>query len=292
MTQFQVTKFQVTKFQGYLQLMRLDKPIGSLLLLWPTLWALILAAKGLPDLKLVIVFTLGVLIMRSAGCVINDFADRKVDGHVERTRNRPLPSGVISSKEAIILFVVLGLLAFGLVLMLNSLAIKLSFIGLALAFVYPFMKRITHLPQLVLGLAFSWGIPMAWAAQANEVPVMAWFIFLINVLWTVAYDTQYAMVDREDDLKIGIKSTAILFGRFDKMIIGALQLIVLALLIFLGGYYSLGASFYWGVLVAAALFAVQQHLIRHRERNLCFQAFLNNNYVGGAITIGLLVAFL
>lgn len=292
MTQSQVNKLQVTKFKGYLQLMRLDKPIGSLLLLWPTLWALILAAKGLPDLKLVIVFTLGVLIMRSAGCVINDFADRKVDGHVERTRNRPLPSGVISSKEAIILFVVLGLLAFGLVLTLNSLAIKLSFIGLALAFVYPFMKRITHLPQLVLGLAFSWGIPMAWAAQANEVPMMAWFIFLINVLWTVAYDTQYAMVDREDDLKIGIKSTAILFGRFDKMIIGALQLIVLALLIFLGGYYSLGASFYWGVLVAAALFAVQQHLIRHRERNLCFQAFLNNNYVGGAITIGLLVAFL
>lgn len=292
MAQFQVTKFPVAKLQGYLQLMRLDKPIGSLLLLWPTLWALILAAKGVPDLKLVIVFTLGVLIMRSAGCVINDFADRKVDGHVERTRNRPLPSGVISSKEAIILFVLLGLLAFGLVLMLNSLAIKLSFIGLVLAFVYPFMKRITHLPQLVLGLAFSWGIPMAWAAQANEVPMMAWFIFLINVLWTVAYDTQYAMVDREDDLKIGIKSTAILFGRFDKMIIGALQLIVLALLIFLGGYYSLSASFYWGVLVAAALFAVQQHLIRHRERNLCFQAFLNNNYVGGAITIGLLVAFL
>lgn len=279
------------KAQAYWQLMRMDKPIGTLLLLWPTLWALIIAAQGVPDLTVLVVFILGVVFMRSAGCVINDFADRKVDGHVKRTSQRPLPSGRVTSKEAIGLFIVLSVASFLLVLTMNPLTIKLSFAGLFLAFIYPFMKRYTHLPQLFLGLAFSWSIPMAWAAQANELPAMVWFIFAINALWTIAYDTQYAMVDRDDDLKIGIKSTAILFGRFDKMIIGALQLVTIAMLIAVGNWYELGASYYWSLLIAGALFVFQHHLIRHRERDLCFRAFLNNNYVGMVIAAGLLIAF-
>lgn len=200
----------LVKARAYWQLMRMDRPIGSLLLLWPTLWALIIAAQGVPDLHVLVVFVLGVLLMRSAGCVINDFADRKVDGHVKRTKQRPLPAGIVSTKEAIILFLVLGVTSFLLVLTMNPLTIQLSFAGIVLAFVYPFMKRYTHLPQLVLALAFSWSIPMAWAAQANELPMVMWFVFMINAVWTVAYDTQYAMVDRDDDIKIGIKSTAIL----------------------------------------------------------------------------------
>lgn len=280
------------KAHAYWQLMRMDKPIGTLLLLWPTFWALILAAEGVPDLKVLIVFILGVIFMRAAGCVINDFADRKVDGHVKRTAQRPLPSGRVTSKEAIGLFLALGIASFLLVLTMNTLTIQLSFAGIVLAFIYPFMKRFTHLPQLFLGLAFSWAIPMAWAAQSNELPMMVWFVFVVNALWTIAYDTQYAMVDRDDDLKIGIKSTAILFGRFDKMIIGALQLITLAMLIYLGMWYELGPSYYWSLLIAGALFVFQQHLIRHRERELCFRAFLNNNYVGMVIAIGLLIAFL
>ncbi|MGF1752946.1 4-hydroxybenzoate octaprenyltransferase [Vibrio makurazakiensis] len=279
------------KARAYLQLMRMDRPIGTLLLLWPTLWALVVAAEGMPSLDVLVVFTLGVIFMRAAGCVINDFADRKVDGHVKRTKLRPLPSGAVTSKEAIVLFLILGVVSFLLVLTMNPLTIKLSFAGIVLAFIYPFMKRFTHLPQLFLGLAFSWAIPMAWAAQTNELPNIVWFIFVINALWTIAYDTQYAMVDRDDDLNIGIKSTAILFGRFDKMIIGVLQLITLAMLIVLGMEYQLGDSFYWSLLVVGSLFVYQQHLIRHRERDLCFQAFLNNNYVGMAITAGLLVAF-
>ena len=279
------------KAQAYWQLMRMDKPIGTLLLLWPTLWALIIAAQGVPDLTVLVVFILGVVFMRSAGCVINDFADRKVDGHVKRTSQRPLPSGRVTSKEAIGLFIVLSVASFLLVLTMNPLTIKLSFAGLFLAFIYPFMKRYTHLPQLFLGLAFSWSIPMAWAAQANELPAMVWFIFAINALWTIAYDTQYAMVDRDDDLKIGIKSTAILFGRFDKMIIGALQLVTMAMLIAVGNWYELGASYYWSLLIAGAPFVFQHHLIRHRERDLCFRAFLNNNYVGMVIAVGLLIAF-
>lgn len=280
------------KAVAFWQLMRMDKPIGTLLLLWPTLWALIISAQGIPDLKVLSVFILGVIFMRAAGCVINDFADRKVDGHVKRTKQRPLPSGRVSSKEAIALFLVLAISSFVLVLSMNTLTIQLSFVGIVLAFIYPFMKRYTHLPQLFLGLAFSWAIPMAWAAQANEVPMMVWFIFGINALWTIAYDTQYAMVDRDDDLKIGIKSTAILFGRFDKMVIGALQLVTLAMLMYVGTWYQLGASYYWSLLVVGALFVFQQHLIRHRDRDLCFRAFLNNNYVGMVVTIGLFIAFL
>lgn len=280
-----------TKAKAYWQLTRMNRPIGTLLLLWPTLWSLIIAAQGMPDLDVLVVFVLGVVLMRSAGCVINDFADRKVDGHVKRTKQRPLPSGLVSSKEAVVLFLVLAVISFLLVLTMNPLTIKLSFIGVGLAFIYPFMKRFTHLPQLFLGLAFSWAIPMAWAAQTNELPSIVWFIFVINALWTIAYDTQYAMVDRDDDLKIGIKSTAILFGRFDKLIVGSLQLVTLAMLISLGMHYHLGDTFYWALLVAGGLFVYQQHLMRHRDRDLCFQAFLNNNYVGMAVTIGLFITF-
>ncbi|EOH0515123.1 4-hydroxybenzoate octaprenyltransferase [Vibrio fluvialis] len=280
------------KARAYWQLTRMDRPIGSLLLLWPTIWALILAARGMPDLKVLAVFVIGVFAMRSAGCVINDFADRKVDGHVKRTAQRPLPAGKVTAREAFTLFLVLSLLSFLLVLTMNPLTIKLSFAGLVLAFIYPFMKRYTHLPQFFLGLAFSWSIPMAWAAQAGELPLVVWYLFVINVLWTVAYDTQYAMVDRDDDLLIGVKSTAILFGRFDKLIIGVLQLLTVAMLIALGYSYQLGASYYWGLLAASGLFVYQQHLIRHRERMPCFQAFLNNNYVGMAIAVGLFISFL
>ncbi len=280
------------KAKAYWQLMRMNRPIGSLLLMWPTIWALILSAQGIPDIKVLAVFIAGVFMMRSAGCVINDFADRKVDGHVKRTAERPLPAGIVTAKEAILLFVVLSVASFLLVLTMNPLTIKLSFAGIVLAFIYPFMKRFTHLPQLFLGLAFSWSIPMAWAAQANELPLVVWFVFIINVVWTIAYDTQYAMVDRDDDLQIGIKSTAILFGRYDKMIIGVLQLITIAMLIALGYHYQLHSTYYWGLLAAGGLFVHQQHLIRHRERQPCFQAFLNNNYVGMVIAVGLLVSFL
>lgn len=278
------------KARAYWQLMRMDRPIGSLLLLWPTLWALLLAAQGMPDLHVLIVFILGVFLMRSAGCVINDYADRHVDGHVKRTSQRPLPAGLVSAKEALLLFILLAVSAFLLVLTMNSLTISLSFIGILLAFIYPFMKRFTHLPQLVLGLAFSWSIPMAWAAQANALPNQVWVLFLINALWTVAYDTQYAMVDRDDDVKIGIKSTAILFGRWDKRIIGLLQLSTLGLLVALGQGLALGTSYYWSLLIVAGLFTYQHHLIRYRERMPCFQAFLNNNYVGMAITAGILLS--
>ncbi|MGC9421280.1 4-hydroxybenzoate octaprenyltransferase [Vibrio sp.] len=282
----------VAKARAYWQLMRMNRPIGSLLLLWPTVWALILAAQGIPDIKVLLVFIVGVFAMRSAGCVINDFADRHVDGHVKRTAQRPLPSGMVTAQEAIILFVTLVLFSFLLVLTMNPLTIKLSFAGVVLAFIYPFMKRYTHLPQFFLGLAFSWSIPMAWAAQANELPMVVWFLFAINVIWTIAYDTQYAMVDRDDDLIIGVKSTAILFGRFDKMIIGTLQLLTVLLLMLLGYGYQLGASYYWAILIACGLFVHQQHLIRHRERMPCFQAFLNNNYVGMVVAVGLFLSFL
>ncbi|MEZ9133712.1 4-hydroxybenzoate octaprenyltransferase [Vibrio breoganii] len=282
----------VSKMRAYYQLMRMDRPIGSLLLLWPTLWALVMASEGRPQWTVLIVFCLGVFLMRSAGCVINDFADRELDGHVERTQFRPIPSGLVSAREALALFGVLSLISFALVLTMNTLTIQLSFVGVALAALYPFMKRFTHLPQLVLGMAFSWAIPMAWAAESGHIAPLAWLLFVINMLWTIAYDTQYAMVDREDDLKIGIKSTAILFGRFDKLIVGILQAITIILLLIVGENAALGPAFYWGVLVAAGLFVYQQWLIKTRDRALCFQAFLNNNYVGMVITIGLFVTYL
>ncbi|WP_115103955.1 4-hydroxybenzoate octaprenyltransferase [Hafnia alvei] len=276
-----------TKWQAYCRLMRIDKPIGSLLLLWPTYWALWLAGGQIPSLKLLVVFTLGVFFMRAAGCVVNDFADRRVDGHVKRTAHRPLPSGAVTEKESKILFVALVLVSFGLVLTLNSMTIWLSVAALALAWVYPFMKRFTHLPQVVLGMAFGWSIPMAYAAVSESLPLSCWLLFLANICWTVAYDTQYAMVDRDDDLRIGIKSTAILFGRFDKLIIGLLQLATLLLMVWIGYLNQLSGAYYWGILLAGALFIHQQKLIALRERMPCFQAFLNNNYAGLVLFIGI-----
>jgi 4-hydroxybenzoate polyprenyltransferase len=279
----------MSKLQAYSRLMRIDKPIGTLLLMWPTLWALWLANMAVPPISVLVVFVLGVIVMRAAGCVINDYADRKVDGHVQRTQNRPLPSGAVSSKEAKYLFVGLALVAFVLVLTMNLMTILLSVVGLALAWVYPFMKRYTHLPQVVLGAAFGWAIPMAWAAVSESLPFVCWLVFIANICWTVAYDTQYAMVDRDDDLKIGVKSTAILFGRFDKLIIGLLQLATLILMAWVGLLLQLNGAFYWSLLLAAALFVHQQRLIAQRERQLCFQAFLNNNYVGLVLFIGVLI---
>ncbi|MCG7498918.1 4-hydroxybenzoate octaprenyltransferase [Vibrio sp. Of7-15] len=281
---------EMTKAKAFWQLTRMNRPIGSLLLLWPTLWALFLAADGMPRLDVLVVFVLGVVFMRSAGCVINDYADRHVDGHVKRTAQRPLPAGLVTEKEALGLFFVLALASFVLVLSMNSLTIMLSVVGILLAAAYPFMKRFTYMPQFVLGMAFGWAIPMAYAAQADALPAQAWVLFVINILWTVAYDTLYAMVDRDDDLKIGVKSTAILFGRFDKLIIGVLQFLSLVLLIGLGWWLSLSSAFYWGVLVAGGLFVYQQMLIREREREACFKAFLNNNYVGMVLFVGLAIS--
>jgi len=280
------------KLSAYGQLMRIDRPIGTLLLLWPTYWALWVAAEGIPEPKLLLIFTLGVFLTRAAGCVINDFADRKVDGHVKRTKNRPMPSGKVSGKEAISLFCGLMLLAFILVLFTDTQTVMLSFGGLVLAFCYPFMKRYTHLPQLVLGAAFAWAVPMAFSAVRGEVPAEAWLIYLATLLWTVAYDTKYAMVDRDDDLKIGIKSTAILFGRHDRLITGLLQALTLLTLIIMGVMLEMGSWYYLGLTVAAALFGYQQWLIRERDRDLCFKAFLNNNRVGLAIFSGILIQYL
>jgi len=278
---------QMSKLSAYIRLMRVDKPIGTLLLLWPTLWALWLAGMNVPPLNVLIVFVLGVIFMRAAGCVVNDFADRKIDGHVKRTRQRPLPSGAVTSSEAKVLFAGLVLISFLLVLTMNSMTIWLSLGGLLLAWMYPFMKRYTHLPQVVLGAAFGWAIPMGWAAVNETLPLTCWLLFLANICWTVAYDTQYAMVDRDDDLKIGVKSTAILFGRHDKLIIGLLQLATLGLLALTGWLSGLGGIFYWGLLLAAVLFVHQQKLIADRKRERCFQAFLNNNYVGLVLFAGI-----
>ncbi|MDP5292816.1 4-hydroxybenzoate octaprenyltransferase [Oceanimonas sp. CHS3-5] len=278
------------RWRAYMALARLDKPIGTLLLLWPTLWALWIAANGLPSLWLLVVFVAGVFSMRSAGCVINDYADRHIDGHVKRTHARPLPSGELTERQALGFFALLVGISFVLVLTTNALTIGLAFAGLFWAALYPFMKRFTHLPQLFLGIAFSWAIPMAFAAQSNSLPAGLWLLFAANLTWTVAYDTMYAMVDRDDDLKIGVKSTAILFGRRDKLIVGLLQLATLLLLVAAGRVFELAAPFYWGLLVAAGLFVYQQRLIRDRERMPCFRAFLNNNHAGMAIFAGLVLA--
>ncbi|GAA59206.1 4-hydroxybenzoate octaprenyltransferase [Pseudoalteromonas sp. BSi20652] len=275
----------------YIQLMRVDKPIGTLLLLWPTYWALWLANSAMPSLINFIVFTLGVIVMRSAGCVINDFADRKIDGSVKRTAQRPLASGLISGAEAISLFVLLIVIAFLLVLILGINTILLSFGALALAFCYPFMKRYTQLPQVVLGAAFGWAIPMAYMASINAVPSQAWLLFIANICWTVAYDTMYAMVDRDDDLKIGVKSTAILFGQYDRHIIFLLNAIFITIMAFIGFVNELSIIFGIGLGVAAGLLIYQQGLIHQRKRDDCFKAFLNNHYVGLAIFIGLLFSY-
>ena len=278
-------------YQYYL-LTRLHKPIGILLLLWPTLWALWIAAEGVPDLQILFVFVLGVLLMRSAGCVINDYADRDFDPHVQRTRERPIAAGRVAPREALLLFAVLGMAAFLLVLTLNRQTIYLSFGALLLAIIYPFTKRYTQLPQVVLGAAFGWAIPMAFAAVQGEVPRVGWLLFLVNVLWSTAYDTFYAMVDRDDDLRIGVKSTAILFGESDRLIVGVLQILVLGGLVLVGRIAGLGLYFHLSLLVAAGLALYQQYLARQRDRAGCFQAFLNNNWFGAAVFVGILLDYL
>nr|WP_314264783.1 4-hydroxybenzoate octaprenyltransferase [uncultured Moellerella sp.] len=282
----------LNKWHAYSRLMRIDRPIGSLLLLWPTYWALWIATEGVPSVHLLVVFTLGVFFMRAAGCVINDFADRKFDGHVERTKHRPLPSGDVTEKEAKILFVSLVLVSFLLVLTLNAMTIWLSVAALALAWVYPFVKRVSHLPQVVLGAAFGWSIPMAFSAVGESLPLVCWLLFGVNIIWSVIYDTQYAMVDRNDDLKIGVKSTAILFGRYDKIIIGTLQLLMLLILLYIGYLAQLTSIYYWTLLLSMTLFVYQQKLIADRQRDACFQAFLNNNYVGLVLLIGIVFSYI
>ncbi|QTH70799.1 4-hydroxybenzoate octaprenyltransferase [Pseudoalteromonas xiamenensis] len=275
----------------YQQLMRTDKPIGTFLLLWPTMWALWIANEGFPPWLLLFVFTAGVFIMRSAGCVINDYADRRVDGAVKRTSQRPLASGKVTSREALTLFAVLLLCAFVLVLFLNWQTIALSFGALALATLYPFMKRFTHLPQFVLGAAFSFAIPMVFMASNENTPLLAWALFTANCLWTVAYDTMYAMVDRDDDLQIGVKSTAILFGKADRQIIFALNAIFVAILVGVGLTLNFGISYWVALSIATALLLYQQKLIHQREREACFKAFLNNHYVGMFVFVGIVLQY-
>ena len=277
----------IERLQQYALLMRLHRPIGIFLLLWPTLWGLWIAGEGYPNILVVTVFVLGVIIMRSAGCVINDYADRHIDPHVRRTRDRPMATGHVSEREAVTLFVLLSLIAFALVLLMNTLTIMLSFVGVVLATSYPFMKRYTHLPQVYLGTAFGWAIPMAFAAQTGSIPTLAWWLLFINVLWAVAYDTLYAMVDREDDLVIGVKSTAILFGKADKAIVAGLHFTVLLLLLWIGQQINLGNFYYLGLIIAAGLAIYQQWLIKDREPQKCFQAFLNNHWFGTAIFVGI-----
>lgn len=271
----------------YALLMRLHRPIGIYLLLWPTLWALWIAGNGYPDITVTIVFILGVILMRSAGCVINDYADRHIDPHVQRTRERPLAARQVSEPEALILFVILCLLALALVLLMNTLTIMLSVVAALLAATYPFTKRYTYWPQVYLGLAFGWSIPMAFAAQTGTIPPLAWILFITNLLWTIAYDTLYAMVDREDDLVIGVKSTAILFGQADKVIIAALHITVLGLLLWIGQQLYFGKFYHLGLLIAVSLTIYQQWLIKERQPYHCFQAFLNNHWFGAAIFIGI-----
>lgn len=276
----------------YIALMRLDKPIGILLLLWPTLWALWLASTGKPNPKIVFIFVVGVLLMRSAGCVINDFADRHVDGHVERTKLRPLATGQVSSQEALTLAAVLSGFAFLLVLFCNDKTILLAFMGMGLAIIYPFLKRITHLPQFGLGAAFAWGVPMAFAALTDQVGTKAWFIFLTAMIWPVIYDTMYAMVDRCDDIKIGVKSTAILFNDMDRMIIGLLQVLFVVMLIIIGLMFRLKHVYYYSLIIVTLLCMYQQWLIRQRYPKDCFKAFINNNWIGLSIFIGILLSYL
>jgi 4-hydroxybenzoate polyprenyltransferase len=277
---------------NYWVLARFDRPIGTLILLWPALWALWLASDGKPDILVLTVITLGVIVMRAAGCVINDYADRDFDPHVERTKTRPIAAGKINPKSALIFFVVLCAIAFGLVLLLNTLTIELSFIGAFLAASYPFMKRYTHLPQAYLGIAFGWAVPMAFAAQMNTIPPVAWVLYLAVTLWALVYDTMYAMVDKDDDLKIGVKSTAILFGNYERHIMAVLQCVILLLLFIVGELQNLGTFYYLSLLIAAGFSVYQQKLIFHREKTACFRAFLNNNWFGLVVFLGLLLNYL
>ncbi len=281
------------RLSAYVRLMRLNRPIGIYLLMWPALWALWLAGDGRPPWGIVLVFVTGVVLMRSAGCAINDYADRDFDGHVRRTRARPLAVGDIAPREAVGVFVTFSLLAFAMtVLALNWQTIAMSFVAVVLAAIYPFMKRFTHVPQVFLGGAFGWAVPMAFTAIDGQVPGYAWILFASAVIWALIYDTQYAMVDRDDDLKIGIKSTAILFGRWDRLVIGCLQVLMLVMLAVVGRAAELGWVYYAGLGAGALMSVYQQFLIRAREPRDCFAAFLNNNYFGMAIFLGLVLDYL
>lgn len=279
------------RLMQYALLMRVHRPIGALLLLWPTLWALWLSTEGNPTPWIAAVFIAGVLVMRAAGCVINDYADRELDAHVARTQDRPLATGRVQPREALVVFAVLCVVAFALVLTLNLLTLALSFVGVFLAGTYPFLKRYTHLPQLYLGVAFGWGIPMAFAAETNGVPPLGWILLCANVFWALAYDTMYAMTDRSDDLRVGAKSTAILFGALDRFMVGLSQLCVLGLLIWVGVAAALTTTYYVGLVIASGFGLYQQYLIREREPSACFAAFLNNNWLGGIVFAGIFFAY-
>ena len=285
-------QYVMQRIYQYVVLARLNKPIGIFLLLWPTLWALWIAAEGMPRPGVLTVFVLGVILMRSAGCVINDYADREIDPRVNRTKNRPIAAGRVSADEAMLLFMALCFSAFLLVLTMNTFTILLSLGGVMLAAIYPFMKRYTHMPQIVLGMAFGWSVPMAFAAQTNNVPRIAWLIYVVTVLWAVIYDTMYAMADRADDLKIGVKSTAILFGDADRVIIGILQAMMLFALYLIGEQAQLGGEYSIAMIIAAVLMVYQQYLIRYRQPALCISAFLNNNWLGAAIFGGIVLSYI
>ena len=275
---------------AYIRLMRLDKPIGSLLLLWPTYWALFLSADGWPDLDILIIFTLGVFIMRTAGCVINDFADRKIDKHILRTQGRPLATEEISSNSALVLFGLLLLIALVLVLQTNLLTIKLSFIAVLLATLYPFTKRWTNLPQLVLGAAFGMSVPMAFSAQTGVVPLNAWLVFIATLVWTLIYDTFYAMADRDEDLKIGVKSTAILFAKYDQIIITLLQILLIIVLILIGNVFDLGLIYDFSLVIISFFMIYHQFLLKKRQKEEYFKAFLNNNFIGMTAFLGIFLS--
>ncbi|MCF6253711.1 MAG: 4-hydroxybenzoate octaprenyltransferase [Thiomicrorhabdus sp.] len=277
----------MTKLQGYIALTRINKPVGIYLVLWPALWALWLASEGLPDLHLLVVFILGAILMRSAGCVINDYADRHLDGQVARTRDRPLATGLIGSKEALILFALLCLTAFLLVLSLNTLTIWLSFGAVFLAVLYPFMKRHTHWPQAFLGAAFAWAIPMAFAAVLNEVPWQVWPLFLATLIWSLIYDTAYAVGDMEDDLKIGVKSTAILFAKHLWQWMALFQLLMLGLLVWVGQLFELGSSYYVSLLVVLGWFLFDLKRLAQQDAKLAFNVFLQNHWIGVIILFGI-----
>lgn len=272
---------------AYIRLMRLDKPIGILLLLWPTYWALFLSADGWPDFDLLIIFTIGVIVMRSAGCVINDFADRNIDKHIKRTKDRPLTSGEISPNSALVLFAVLVLIALVLVLQTNILTIQLSFVAVGLATLYPFTKRWTNFPQLVLGAAFGMSVPMAYSAQTGTLPIASGIIFLASLVWTLIYDTLYAMADREEDIKIGVKSTAILFEKYDQNIITLLQILLILIFIAMGNIFNLGLIYYFSLIIIVFFMIYHQFLMRKRQNSLYFKAFINNNYIGMTVFTGI-----
>ena len=275
---------------AYIRLMRLNKPIGTYLLLWPTYWALFLSAKGWPDIDLLIIFTLGVLVMRSAGCVINDYADRNIDQNIARTKDRPLITGEVSPESALRLFAFLLIIAFGLVLLTNALTIKLSLIALALATLYPFTKRWTHLPQVVLGVAFGMSVPMAFSAQTGSIPLSAGWIFLATIVWTLIYDTFYAMADRDEDIKIGVKSTAILFAKYDQIFITLLQILLIIVFVVIGNLFNLGSIYYFSLVIILIFMIYHQFLMKKRQKKLFFKAFLNNNFIGMTAFIGIFLS--